>query len=64
MFEIKEPFQRKIPILVLAGILVLSGGIYIGVKTKKVEEKPAFNIETINKKNEKTKDSFGLSGYR
>lgn len=61
MFEIKEPFQRKIPILVLAGILVLSGGIYIGVKTKKVEEKPAFNIETINKKNEKTKDSFGLS---
>ncbi len=32
MFERKEPFQWKIPILILTGILVLSGGIYIGVK--------------------------------
>ena len=39
MFERKEPFQWKIPILILTGILVLSGGIYIGVKTRKVEEK-------------------------
>ena len=61
MFERKEPFQWKIPILILTGILVLSGGIYIGVKTRKVEEKPAFNNETINEKNEETKDSFGLS---
>ena len=61
MFEKKEPFQWKIPILILTGILVLTGGIYIGVKTKKVEEKPAFNNETINKENEKTKDAFGLS---
>lgn len=59
MFERKEPFQWKIPILILTGILVLSGGIYIGVKTRKVEEKPAFNNETINEKNEETKDSFG-----
>ena len=51
MFERKEPFQWKIPILILTGILVLSGGIYIGVKTRKVEEKPAFNNETINEKN-------------
>ena len=61
MFERKEPFQWKIPILILTGILVLSGGIYIGVKTRKVEEKPAFNNETINEENEETKDSFGLS---
>ena len=52
MFERKEPFQWKIPILILTGILVLSGGIYIGVKTRKVEEKPAFNNETINEENE------------
>ena len=54
MFERKEPFQWKIPILILTGILVLSGGIYIGVKTRKVEEKPAFNNETINEENEET----------
>lgn len=61
MFERKEPFQWKIPILILTGILVLTGGIYIGIKTKKVEEKPAFNNKTINKDDEKTKDAFGLS---
>src|SRR5699024_2111370 len=61
MFEKKEHFQWKIPILILTGILVLTGGIYIGIKTRKVEEKPAFNNETINKENEKTKDAFGLS---
>ncbi|WP_305303166.1 hypothetical protein [Romboutsia ilealis] len=58
MFERKEPFQWKTPILILTGILVLSGGIYVGIKTRKIEEKPAFNNET---KNEKTKDSFELS---
>ena len=56
MFERKEPFQWKIPILILTGILVLSGGIYIGVKTRKVVEKPAFNNETINEENEETKE--------
>lgn len=61
MFERKEPLQWKVPILILVGILVLSGGIYVGVKTKKVEEKTAFNNETINKADEKTKDSFELS---
>ena len=61
MFKIEEPFPKKTVILVLTGILILSGGIYIGVKTKKVDEKQAFNIETINNKNEKTKNSFGLS---
>lgn len=61
MFERKDPFQWKTPILILTGILVLSGGIYVGIKTRKVEEKPAFNNETINEENEKTKDSFELS---
>lgn len=61
MFERKEPFQWKTPILILTGILVLSGGIYVGIKTRKIEEKPAFNNETINEENEKTKDSFELS---
>ena len=61
MFERKEPFQWKTPMLILTGILVLSGGIYVGIKTRKIEEKPAFNNETINEENEKTKDSFELS---
>ena len=61
MFERKDTFQWKIPVLILTGILVLSSGIYIGVKTRKVEDKPAFNTETINEANEETKDSFNLS---
>lgn len=61
MFERKGRFEWKIPVLILTGILVLSSGIYIGVKTRKVEDKPAFNTETINEKNEETKDSFNLS---
>ena len=61
MFERKEPFQWKIPILILTGILVLSGGIYIGVKTRKVEEKPAFNNETINEENEETYNTAYLT---
>ena len=61
MFERKDIFEWKIPVLILTGILVLSSGIYIGVKTRNVEDKPAFNTETINEKNEETKDSFNLS---
>lgn len=62
MFERKDRFEWKIPVLILTGILVLSSGIYIGVKTRNVEDKPAFNTETINEEeNEETKDSFNLS---
>ena len=61
MFSKKEPFQIKIPILILTGILVVGTGVYIGLKAKKSEKKSAFNIETVNQKNEKTKDSFGLT---
>ena len=61
MFERKDRFEWKIPVLILTGILVLSSGIYIGVKTRKVEDKPTFNTETINEEKEQTKDSFNLS---
>ena len=61
MFERKDTFEWKIPVLILTGILVLSSGIYIGVKTRKVEDKPAFKTETINEESEVTKDSFNLS---
>jgi len=61
MFERKDTFEWKIPVLILTGILVLSSGIYIGVKTRKVEDKPTFNTETINEEKEQTKDSFNLS---
>ena len=61
MFERKDTFEWKIPVLILTGILVLSSGIYIGIKTRKVEDKPTFNTETINEEKEQTKDSFNLS---
>ena len=65
MFEKKEPFQWKIPILILTGILVLSGGIYIGVKSRdNIKETTAFKTEEINKEqdnNRSTKDAFSLS---
>jgi len=61
MFERKDTLEWKIPVLILTGILVLSSGIYIGVKTRKVEDKPTFNTETINEEKEQTKDSFNLS---
>ena len=61
MFERKDTFEWKIPVLILTGILVLSSGIYIGIKTRKIEDKPTFNTETINEEKEQTKDSFNLS---
>ena len=66
MFEKKEPFQWKVPILILTGILVLSGGIYIGMKSRdNIKETTAFKTEEINKeqenKNSSTKDAFSLS---
>ena len=55
MFKRKEPFQIKIPILILTGILVVGAGVYIGLKTKKSEEKSAFNIEAVNQKMKRLK---------
>lgn len=54
MFEKKEPFQWKIPVLILVGVLVLSSGMYIGVKTRDLgKEKNKANAEEIVNKNSK-----------
>ena len=66
MFEKKQPFQWKMPILILTGILVLVGGIYVGVKSRdSIKETTVFKTEEINEKdnneNTSTKDAFALS---
>lgn len=59
MFERKEPFQWKIPVLILVGVLVLSSGIYIGVKTRELgKENNKANAEEVVDKN--TKEVFEL----
>lgn len=60
MFERKEPFQWKIPVLILVGVLILSGGIYVGVKTKDLDKKNEnINAQKVNDKPEE-KEVFGL----
>ena len=51
MFENKEPFQWKIPVLILVGVLELSSGINIGVKTRNLgnEKNKANAEETVDK---------------
>ena len=66
MFEKKQPFQWKIPVLIFIGILVLIGGIYVGVKSRDdIKETTVFKTEEINEeqhsKNASTKDAFALS---
>ena len=39
MFEKREPFPWRIPVLILVGVAVLSGGIYLGVKSINNETK-------------------------
>lgn len=60
MFEKKEQFPWKIPVLILTGVVVLSGGIYIGVKTRDIEQNHV-NATQANQEVEKTKDAFGLN---
>ncbi|MBO3443440.1 hypothetical protein [Clostridium sp. CCUG 7971] len=60
MFEKKEQFPWKIPVLILTGIVVLSGGIYIGVKTRNIEQNHVNTTQKIQEP-EKTKDAFGIS---
>lgn len=60
MFEKKEQFPWKIPVLILTGVVVLSGGIYIGVKTRDIEQNHV-NATQTNQEVEKTKDAFGLN---
>ena len=59
MFENKKEFPWRIPIMILLGILVLAGGIYVGLSTTKdVANKE--NSEATNSK-EKSKEVFELS---
>ncbi|MBP3928594.1 MAG: hypothetical protein J6D47_03360 [Peptostreptococcaceae bacterium] len=59
MFENKKEFPWRIPIMILLGVLVLAGGIYVGLSTTKdVANKE--NSETTNSK-EKSKEVFELS---
>ena len=61
MFEKKTPFPWKIPLLILTGILVLSSGIYIGVKTSDSEKKDNLNIQQVNTEKETVKTVFKLN---
>lgn len=62
MFEKKDPFPWKIPVLILTGIVVLSSGIYIGVKTRDIgKQKELTKIQHETNNNEKVKESFQLN---
>ena len=59
MFEKKDSFPWKIPVLIVTGLLVLSSGIYIGVKTR--GDNQVKNKTQIQQAKEKTQDAFGLN---
>ncbi len=65
MFERREPFNWKMPLLIMTGIVVLGTGIFVGVKTKNTNDKENIATEVVNEVNEKnntnTKDVFVLS---
>ena len=60
MFEKKKEFPWRIPIMILVGILVLAGGIYVGFKTtdNNISKKSEVGLK---KDKEKVKDTFNLS---
>ena len=60
MFEKKTPFPWKIPVLNLTGILVLSSGIYIGVKTNNSNDND-LNIKEVSTEKETVKNVFKLN---
>ena len=61
MFEKKTPFPWKIPLLIVTGIVVLSSGIYIGVKTSDNQKEDNLNIQQVNKEKENVKNVFKLN---
>lgn len=61
MFEKKHPFPWKIPVLILTGIIVLSSGIYIGIKTIDKSKEITTDTQQVNTNKETVKDAFGLS---
>ena len=62
MFEKKKEFPWRIPIMILVGILVLAGGIYVGFKTtdNNISKKGEVELKK-DKDKEKVKDTFNLS---
>lgn len=62
MFEEKKSFPWKIPALVLVCVLVLSSGIYIGIKSRDTDAK-SNNITQIKSPNDdiKSTEAFGLN---
>ena len=60
MFEKKTPYPWKIPVLILTGILVLSSGIYIGVKTNNSNDND-LNIKEVSTEKETVKNVFKLN---
>lgn len=61
MFEKKEPFPWRIPVMILVGVAILSGGIYLGFKSINNENKPEEVSKIQTDKEENTKDVFKLS---
>lgn len=59
MFEKKKEFPWRIPIMILVGVLVLAGGIYVGLATGEDEPKND-EVEVINQKDVR-KNEFDLS---
>lgn len=61
MFVKKEPFPWRIPVMILVGVAVLSGGIYLGFKSINNEKKPKEVTTKQTNKEENTKEVFELS---
>lgn len=62
MFEEKKSFPWKIPALVLVCVFVLSGGIYIGVKSRNNDKDTANKtVNKVSENHEKTNEAFGLN---
>ncbi|MGL5751784.1 MAG: BofC C-terminal domain-containing protein [Paraclostridium sp.] len=59
MFEKKKEFPWRIPIMILVGVLVLAGGIYVGSKTIDRESDKQSNVEVMKEK-EKQKEPSKL----
>ena len=61
MFEKKEPFNWKPAILTLTGVVVLSGGIYLGIKTRNIDNEQVNVEQKVEKPIEEIKEVFELS---
>ena len=61
MFEKKEPFNWKPAVLILTGVVVLSGGIYLGIKARNVDTEQVNAQQQIEKPVKEIKEVFELS---